>query len=289
MDLAWRKIAAMRGVIATLLGMFALAPSAAPAQVAQLQLAYNIYAGGIEVMQMSASFGLGPWNYQIDLDYHTTGLVGLLYRGQQSNSVRGVWEDGQAAPLKVFGDGVWRGQRYRTLIDYVHGLPQIKDLRPSQGTEREPVPPERQRNTVDTLSALVQLIRKVDRSGSCETVVHTYDGRRLLEIVAHTGGLETLEPTGRSIFSGPALRCDFEGRVLAGFLLGRDDTEHRTPLHGSTWLAQIRPGAPLLPVRIGFQTRWFGRATMYLTGATDGSERAETSDGKNAFPPNTHN
>jgi hypothetical protein len=237
-----------------------------------VQLAYDTYAAGIEVMQMRAFFGLGPWNYHIDLDYHTTGLVGLLYRGHQTNTVRGVWDDQHAAPLEFFGEGVWRGQPRRTLIGYDHGLPLIKDLQPAQETEREPVPTELQRHTTDTLSALAQLMRKVELSNSCETTVRTYDGRRVLDVAAHTGGPETLDPTGRSIFSGPTLRCDFEGSEIAGFLLGEDDPEHRRPLHGSAWMARMLPGAPPLPVRIAFQTRWFGWATMYLTAAT---ERAE--------------
>ena len=105
-----------------------LATTAASAQVAQVQLAYDTYAAGIEVMQLHAFFGLGPWNYHIDLDYHTTGLVGLLYRGRQTNTVRGVWQDEHAAPSEFFGEGVWRGQPRRTLIAYDHGLPQIKEL-----------------------------------------------------------------------------------------------------------------------------------------------------------------
>jgi hypothetical protein len=265
----------MRCAVVTLLALLSLPTATASAQVAQVQVAYNTYATGVEVMQLDAFFGLGPWNYHIDLDYHTTGLVGLLYSGRQTNTVRGVWEDERAEPSEFFGDGVWRGRRRRTLIGYTHGLPQIKELSPPQESEREPVPPDLQLHSMDTLSALAQLMRKVQRRDTCETSVHTYDGRRVLEIVAHTGGRERLEPTPRSIFSGPALRCDFEGRELAGFLLGQDDPEHHTPLHGSAWLAPVLAGAPPLPVRIAFQTRWFGWATMYLTAATERPERAE--------------
>ena len=246
--------------------------STASAQVAQVQLSYDTYAAGIEVMQMRAQFGLGPWNYRVDLDYHTTGLVGVFYRGQQINRVHGVWHNETPSPLEFFGEGVWRGRERRTLIDYEHDLPLVKELEPPQESEREPVPQDLQRHTVDTLSALMQLLRRVEQDHRCETEVHTYDGRRLLDVVASTAGQERLDPTGRSSFSGSALRCDFEGRELAGFLLGEDDPEHRRPLHGSAWLAPLLPNGPPLPVRIAFQTRWFGMATMYLTGATDRAE-----------------
>jgi len=233
-----------------------------------VQLTYATYAAGLEVMQMRAFFGLGPWNYHIDLDYHTTGLVGLFYRGRQVNTVRGVWQDGGAAPLEFFGEGIWHGQQRRTLIAYEHGLPQVRELQPPQESEREPVPTDLQLNTMDTLSALAQLMRRVEHDQGCDTEVHTYDGRRVLDVIARTGGPDSLAPTGRSMFSGATLRCDFEGRELAGFLIGEDDPEHRSPLHGSAWLAPLLPGAPPLPVRIAFQTRWFGMATMYLTAAT---------------------
>ena len=197
-----------------------LATTPASAQVTQVQLAYDTYAAGIEVMQMQAFFGLGPWNYHISIDYHTTGLVGLFYRGRQTNSVHGIWHDDLAQPQEFSGEGVWRGQNRRTLIAYDHGVPEVKELQPPQETEREPVPPEFQRDTMDTLSALAQLMRRVQSDHTCDTEVHTYDGRRVLDIVAHTGGPEPLAPTSRSTFSGATLRCDFEGRELAGFLLG---------------------------------------------------------------------
>jgi hypothetical protein len=166
-----------------------------------------------------------------------------------------MWQDGQAVPQEFAGEGVWRGHERRTLIGYDHGLPQVRDLQPPQETEREPVPSELQLHTMDTLSAVAQLMRRVEHDHACETEVHTYDGRRVLDIVARTGGPERLDPTGRSTFSGPTLRCDFEGREVAGFLVGQDDPEHRSPLHGSAWLAAVLPNAPPLPVRIEFQTR----------------------------------
>jgi hypothetical protein len=262
------RLLAAASLTSLLMAYPGLANPAVSAEPSQFRLSYDTYAAGLEVMQMAAFFGLGPWNYQIDIDYHTTGLVGFLYRGHQANTVRGTWQDDRAAPVEFSGEGMWRGQQRRTLIDYDHGQPQVRDLVPPQQSEREPVPPDLQLHTMDTLSALAQLMRHVERDRSCDIRLRTYDGRRLLEISARTGGNETLESTSRSMFSGPALRCDFEGREVAGFLLGDTDPEHRRPLHGSAWLAPLKPEGPVLPVRIAFQTRWFGPATMYLTAAT---------------------
>jgi hypothetical protein len=232
---------------------------------------YDTYAVGLHVADVQAGFGLGPWSYQVQLVYRTTGLVGVFYRGHQINTVRGSWQDNEPAPAEFFGDGFWRGHHRVTLIDYANGEPLVRDLQPPNEAERQPVPTDLQANTIDTLSALAELMRHVAASDRCETTVHTYDGRRVTEVTAHTVGMETLAPTGRSVFSGPALRCDFEGRMLAGFMLNDSDEAHRKPLHGSAWMAQAVPGMPPVPVRMVFQTDWFGDATMYLTNAGPGA------------------
>lgn len=239
-----------------------LAPAGAETEV---HASYRTYAVGLHVANVKAGFGLGPWSYQMQLAYHTTGLVGLFYQGHQINTVRGSWQEDQPAPFEFFGDGFWRGQHRTTLIDYEHGRPLVRDLEPPNEGERQPVPSDLQSNTIDTLSAMAELIRHVAATGRCETTVRTFDGRSVTEVTARTVGTETLTPTDLSLFSGQALRCDFEGRMLAGFRLGESNALQRAPLHGSAWLASVIPGAPPVPARMVFQTRWFGEATMYLT------------------------
>jgi hypothetical protein len=260
----------LRGLATTLvLAALAAAPVRA-ADSGDVHVAYDTYAIGLPVATMQAGFGLGPSSYQVQITYQTTGIFGLFYPAQQANSATGTWDADQPVPLAFVGDGMWRGVHRVTLIDYQRGLPLIRDLQPPNETERQPVPPELLANTVDSLSALAGLLHNVDATARCDTTVHTYDGRRLTEVTAHTTGIETLEPTDRSMFSGPALRCDFEGRVLAGFLLGDSDEARGRLLHGSAWLAKVVPGGVPLPVRIVFETRWFGVATMYLTKAGAG-------------------
>ena len=199
----------MRPMAITAFGLACLATTAARAQVAQVQIGYDTYAAGIEVMQMQAYFGLGAWSCPLNIDYHTTGLVGLFYRGHQTNSVHGTWHDDEAIPLEFSGEGVWRGHERRTLVAYDHGVPQVKELQPPQETEREPVPPELQRHTVDTLSALAQLMRRVQKDHTCETEVHTYDGRR--------GWMSWRTPAAPSVWTRPAVPASV-GRLCAAIL-----------------------------------------------------------------------
>ena len=245
------------------------APPARAEEAGDVHAVYHAYAAGLHVANIEVGFGFGPWSYQVRLAYHTVGLASFFYDGHQLNTVTGSWTDDRSAPHEYSGDSVWRRQHRSTLIDYSHGRPRILRLVPPNETERQAVPLDLQANTMDTLSALAELMRHVAATRTCDGTVHTYDGRRATEAAAHTVGIETLPPTDRSMFSGQALRRDVQEHILAGFVLGDDETQRR-PLRGSAWLAKVVPSTAPLPVRLTMETRWFGDATMYLTAVGPG-------------------
>ncbi len=258
----------MRAPLVLLGLLWVAAAHAQPA--AGLHAEYETYAVAGTLGEARTGFELGPRDYWVQLAFHTTGLVGALFSGHQVTTVRGEWQGDRPVPARFVGDGVWRGEARQTVIDYRGGQPVIRSLVPPNDEEREPVPPELQARSIDTLSALALLMRRVARTGRCEAEATTFDGRRALDVASRTVGEEQLEPSGRSSYTGPALRCDFEFRLLAGFPSDGDRAELARPQHGSAWLAQAVPGAPPIPVRISFETRWFGPVTMYLTAAGTG-------------------
>lgn len=257
------------------MGLLAM-PGVARAQTrpGSLHLGYETYAAGLDIAQVEAGFGLGSSAYQVNLAYHTTGVAGFFFRGHQFASVDGVWDGTRPMPRRFIGRGVWRGRDRMSDIAYDKGVPIVRQLIPPDDEAREVVPESLRVNTVDTLSALADLVKTVQATGRCETAVHTYDGRRATEVQAVTVGEETLAPTGRSMFAGQALRCDFSGHMVAGFLQGHDRGHDGRPMHGSAWLAPVVAGGPPVPVRLSFETNWFGELTMYLTSAGTGMDAA---------------
>lgn len=267
----------MRRAAPSLLALSLLIPGPALAQDAsELRASYNLYAAGFHVMSLAAAFDVGPHSYQVSLAYHSTGVVSLFHHGHQLSTVVGTWDGGRPQPQEFQSVGVWQGEDKVTLMDYLHGQPLIRSLIPPQDKERELVPVSLQQNSVDSLSALALLIRRVTETGRCDASVHTFDGNRASEITAHTVGEEILAPDEHSVFSGKTLRCDFIGQMLAGFLFQDSSTYDRRPLHGTAWLASMRPDEPPVPVRMQFETHWFGDATMYMTqfGQTPSTEVA---------------
>ncbi len=249
----------------TLLSVLAILPCTATAAppVMSVVLHYEAYSHGLGILGLDVTLSLDQGGYEVRLDYHTVGLAHFLYPGEQHNSVSGVWDGARATPLRFTSSGVWRGRQNESDIVYRNEHPTVVSLLPPIGEERAPVPPALEVGTEDTLSAMAQLARRVGETDSCDTSARVFDGKRLSEIDARTIGTEHLDASHGSPVSGTALRCDFVGQMLAGFLF-RDGPAARRPLHGSAWFASIE-GAPPVPVRLRFQTAWFGDVTMYLT------------------------
>jgi hypothetical protein len=243
------------------------APASAAAPKTNIRIGYDVYAHGLQVASFDANYDIAEGGYSVAVAYRTTGLIGAMFGGHQLSVAQGAWQGTRALPLHVSGDGFWRGEPHKLEIDYEHGDPVIRDLEPPNEPEREPVPPELQARTIDSLSAMMLLVRNVAETGRCDADVTTFDGRRAVRVTARTIGPEALEPTSRSTFAGPTMRCDFEGTLLAGGL--RDDqAAAKRPKHGSAWFAPAVAGQPPVPVRVTFETSWFGDATMYVTKAT---------------------
>jgi hypothetical protein len=236
-----------------------------------MHASYETYAAGLKVADVAAGFSFGAANYRMEFTYRTTGLVGFFFRGHEVDEASGSWRGKAAVPSAYQGQGLWRGHQRGVTLAYRQGRPTVEALMPPNDGEREEVSEALRTDSIDTVSALAQLIHVVATTGRCDTAVRTYDGRRAVEIAARTGGEEVLAPTDRSSFSGTALRCDFAGRLVGGFKLD-DNKEHAgRPMHGSAWLAPNGPGGMMVPVRLSFETRWFGDAVMYLTDVGPGA------------------
>ena len=245
-----------------------LLPGAAHAE--PVRATYAAYARGFNVLTLNADFALTTLAYRVSITYRTAGTVGAMFPGEQVTVVEGRFVAGLPVPRRFDSRGQFRGTPRITQIEYLNGTPVVRALTPPNEEEREPVPDALQAHTVDGISVMARLIRQVGETGRCEGGATTFDGRRLSEITARTVGMENVPPNERSSFSGPALRCDFEGRLVAGFRRDGDPTAMRKPQGGSAWFAATSPGGSLIPVRATFRAPVLGDATLYLTGSSAG-------------------
>ncbi len=248
---------------------FALLPLLAPMPALANQpvvATYEVYAGGMTVLQLEARFDLSAAGYRVETRLRTRGMAATFVPGEQVTQVSGTWSGAVPVPRRYVTEGTWRGRPRRIAMEWQAGEPRVLELTPPETEEREAVPPTLRRDTVDVLSALALVARSVERGGGCDVAAPVFDGRRRSEYRARTERREVI-PAWRSAWSGEALRCTFEGRVTAGFRLDQDRAQAAQPTGGTAWLASPYPGAPPIPVRIEIPNRWVGQATAVLLRA----------------------
>jgi hypothetical protein len=243
-------------------------PAAGAQDTPELHLGYDAYAAGLNVVKLTAALQLTPVGYQIDVDYHTAGLLGAIVNGEMHSTVVGRWAGQAAEPSRYDSYGHFRGRLWRTLIDYFDGQPQVRILEPP-GEAREPVPPAMEHNALDALSAMALLVHEIASTGRCDGGTTIFDGRRVSEVAVRDAGTEILAKESSVLPGGPAHRCEFEWRQTAGFVRDADREELARPQRGTAWLTPLRPGGPPVPVRVSFHTRFLGNATIYLVDAGD--------------------
>ena len=258
----------MRYILAVVL-ILLVRPAMAASGDVSVVLRYEVFSHHLPVMRMDATLNMSSAGYRVSVTYHTIGIASVLYHGREQDSVVGSWDGSGVAPRRYLAEGTWRGRQRETEVVYNNRVPAVVIADPPIAEEREPIAADLLPRTIDTLSALVRLLRQVQSTGTCDSSLHTFDGRRLSRIVARTAGTTTLETVDLSPFSGQTLRCDFTGQMVAGFVLDHPKNEPPPPYHGSAWLARLSPDGPVLPVRLSFGTAWLGDVTMYLEQAAD--------------------
>ena len=265
-----RPLSALAGIAALAAPLVAPLAASAQALPPTLELTYTTYAGGFTTLSLITDFSLSPGGYRVSLSYRTVGAVGFFLPGHDAVSAEGAWDGGTVRPAEFESEGAWNGNSYDVVMDYPDGSPEVQRLEPSQTSIREPVPASLRQDTIDTGSAMALLLHRMVDGGRCDLSARVFDGRRLMVLASREAGTKTLAPTVRSFFHGPAIRCDVTGKLLAGFLRADDLARRNRVRQGAVWFARPIPGLPLLPVRIEFDNRWFGAATMYLTNVTAG-------------------
>ena len=252
----------MRRLAALLLAT--LMPSVAAAD--GMRLRYEVYALGAPVMELQASFELTGEAYRVETRLRTRGLAALVASGEQASRSSGAWAGAVPRPAGFVSEGVWRGRSRRIALGWQGGEPGILELTPSEAGEREPVPESMRRGSMDVLSALAMLVRQVAREGHCNLAAPVFDGRRRSDYAASSHGREMVSPW-RGGWHGEALRCDFEGRLVAGFRFDQERARAAEPQRATAWIAAPYAGATAVPVRLDIPTRWFGTATAVLLHA----------------------
>lgn len=256
----WRTVRAL----ACLLGVLLAAPAGRAAEGERVLLSYDAYLGPFYVVSATAELRLDGETYRVVTRAQSEGFAALFFSWQSEARSEGRHAGGRLRPILHEVVGEWRGENRQVRLSY--GGPGPIDFRvdpPPDGTERDPVPPDLTVGTVDPLSGTLAVLRRIAGGGRCEGEIPIFDGRRRYDMIVRPGAPDVLPAIHSSIFSGPAQRCEFELRRIAGFWKKRSRFGRRVT-DPVLWVASPLDGVPPVPVRFTAETG-FGDLRIHLT------------------------
>ena len=212
---------------------------------------YQIYFGGLNVMQLGVDVGMSPDAYDVTARVQTVGFAGFVAPWKSVATSEGNIDAGRIEPRQHRVSGEYRGNTRTTAIDFDdNGEVAAVALHPPPGQgPNDQVPEALRRGAIDPPSALFALTRLMAQDGRCEGRMRVFDGRRRYDVVLGDRGRETLAANDYSAYHGTAIRCDFQFEPIVSEYVAQPDHKRRFR-SGRAWFAEIVPGRPVVPVRL---------------------------------------
>jgi hypothetical protein len=212
-----------------------------------LRLRYDAHIGGIRVLSVATEAHYDAQAYSLEVAARTVGIVGWVGEWKGDSLTRGGVIGHALRPSSHRADSAWRGEARSVELSYgADGSVRAHVEPPPEKDNREKVPEALTRGTIDTLTAIVALVRGFGQDGQCAGNWKLYDGRRRFDVTIGDAGPATLEPSSYNVYAGQARKCRVTTRRVAGYWKGQVDAAEQT---GFVWMASPGNGMPPVPVR----------------------------------------
>jgi len=265
--------------------LIAAAPvSAAPP--AGAHMTYDVYVGGLRMLEVESGVTLGADRYEVDLSAHVVGIAATFSDWRSNVRSSGALDGPRVRPATNVVERINGDDARTTTITFLGGGRMDVEIVPSKKPKREQtIPPERLVHAVDPLSGVVSILQALHVGApACAGQVPIFDGRRLYRAELTDGGTVTLERAEQALYGGEAQHCTLALTPMVGDFNFGDEKRSARPTEYlqstarapgqrviETWLASPGAGLPAVPVRIQSESPW-GRVVVHLrsiqTGAT---------------------
>ncbi|WP_244434201.1 DUF3108 domain-containing protein [Azospirillum sp. B506] len=239
-----------------------------------VKAAYRVFVGGITALDVDATLEVTGDRYRIAVSATTGGTIGRLFSWRTDSQSDGLVHGDDLRPANHRQTSQLRGEPRNVTLTYgPQGDVSASVTPPPEKDDREAVPPALQRDTLDPLTAVLDLLFTVGASQQCNRSVPVFDGRRRYDMLFGEVGWRIVDPSRYSIFSGVAHQCRVTYKPVAGYARSssggrfwqRSNPADRPPVN--VWLAPIAAGYPPLPVRLETDSD-LGSVVVHLIGVT---------------------
>jgi hypothetical protein len=216
---------------------------------APYRLEYRVDYGNLRLIEARVTLDFKPDRYEIVGSGIALGPLAWMSDWKGSARTVGRIDGGRLLPELHENSGNWRGEGRHAMLKYL-GLDNIKVLAdpPPDPAKVTAVPPEAIPGTVDPLSATLNMLANVARTGSCAGTARIFDGRRRYDLEVTDRGTTTLPADRPWDFRGPARECAMKSKPIGGFWRDEDPPSDEDRV---IWLAPLDQGL-WIPVRLEF-------------------------------------
>jgi len=247
-----------------------------------LDLAFDLYVGGIPLGKVAMSARFQGSDYKAISTLETKGIVNAFWQAKIETSSSGLASPGKVQPslYDSFSQNRSPERRHATLTFGPDG-PKSVVADPPYGDNRYAVSEEQRKRTLDPLSAAVYLTSlPVSQGKPCEVVAPVFDGRRRYNLVFNYVKKADIH-MDNGLYSGPALVCEIHYKEIAGYPQSVIDGKNKFPKMFA-WVVQAKSGSDpsksyMVPVRVWAETEYGIVAAVASQAKLDGLPLAHTS------------
>ena len=225
---------------------------------------YTFYFGGFTILQAKTTIELRRKSYKVVSKSKTDGLLNVFYEWSGQATSKGNFLEWRPVPSLHQNFGKRAGNVRKTVLSYEsNGEIVSSDIQPPPDlSEVFPIPRGLLKETIDPLTAIVQINRRLERGMACNATFPVFDGRRRYDLTLADRGELTLKQTPFSVFQGKALVCAINANMLGGH---KREKSKYTTTSGEKLVYVGRPlkDGPLVPVGLTVETA-FGTLTGHL-------------------------
>lgn len=240
----------------------------------QQKLIYEVYASGFHVVQARLDIDLSsPKTYDISLDADTRGFLGKLVPWSGTFESNGwVMKDGSYHPKQHASSAIWKKEKDSK--DYQYNKDgTFKGLTITEH-DKEPevkeVDAELTDNTIDILTATLNVLSAYPLTNVCEGEAEIFDGKRRFKQTFTHEANEQLQASKYNIFEGEAARCVVEVTPVAGdwgskprgWMSIQEQGRDRGSMP-TVWIGKVSEKGPAVPIKIRVKTA-YGTLFMHL-------------------------
>jgi len=260
--------------------------AAGPAVAADVnaRMTYDVYVGGVRMLEVTSGVSLGSDRYDAGLSAHVVGVAAAFSDWRSNVQSSGRLDGALARPARNVVERINGDDARTTTITFLGGGRMDVEIVPKKKPKREQtIPPERLVHAVDPLSGVVSILQALHIGAeACKGQVPVFDGRRLYRADLADGGSVMLEKSDLGIYGGAAQRCTVSLTPVVGDFNFGDERRSPKPTEYfqqssrapdqrviDTWLASPGAGLPAVPVRIQSESPW-GRVIVHLRAVAAG-------------------